>query len=112
VSASVSTLGPAASCWIDDGPPGKNGRAFSFPTPVSGTLDASAPVEENPAYCGRVTFTDVHAGGGGQPSDAPVPASCMGGTMTAEEKTLEYLFFNLGDICHTNPIPRKGPPPF
>jgi hypothetical protein len=53
-------------------------------------------------------FTDVHAGGGGVSSAASVPASCTGGTMSAEEKALEYLFFDLSGPCFVQPPPHPG----
>ena len=54
-------------------------------------------------YCGTAYFTDIHPGGGqalqdtsadGSGSPAAVPAACDGGPLTAEEKALEFLFFD------------------
>jgi hypothetical protein len=98
VSSSIASL-KAGHWWIADGTSTTQGRAMGFGTPVSVATQES---------CGRVTFTDVHLGGQGMPSAAPVPASC-GGAMSAEAKALEYLFFDLGEDCAEIP-PEPVPP--
>jgi hypothetical protein len=55
-------------------------------------------------------FTDVHAGGGGVSSTSPVPASCTGGNMSAEEKALEFVFFDLSGPCFVAGPNKAGPP--
>jgi hypothetical protein len=87
-------------------------KSLSFRTPVD-FPDGS----EGPAYCGTAYFTDIHAGGGqaledtsadGSGSPAAVPAACDGGPLTAEEKALEFLFFDQTE-CETQEV--VGPPP-
>ncbi|MGO9832819.1 MAG: hypothetical protein ACLP1X_01250 [Polyangiaceae bacterium] len=118
VSTSVTSVGPMTTEWIDDtstAPEGGsalsgNVKALSFSTPIS---DAGV------AYCGRVYFTDIHAGGGqaledtnadGPGSPAAVPGVCDGGPMTAEEKALEFLFFDKNTVCVGGSEPPPPPP--
>jgi hypothetical protein len=103
-STSVSTVGVGTQRWIyDTSTPPENVKLLSFATPIGGvTSDAGLGP---PSYCGRAMFTDIHAGGDGVPSAAPVPASCGGGPMSTEEKALEYAFFNLAGAC-VPPLPR------
>jgi hypothetical protein len=118
VSTSVTTVGPATTEWIDDtstapeggGALSGNVKALSFSTPIA---DAGA------AYCGRVYFTDIHAGGGQALEDtnadgpgvpAAVPGACDGGPMTAEEKALEFLFFDKNALCINDTLVPSLPP--
>jgi|HubBroStandDraft_4_1064222.scaffolds.fasta_scaffold44124_2 hypothetical protein len=114
VSTSVTTVGPLTTDWIDDtstaaeggGPLSGDVKALSFATPADAGL----------APCGKVYFTDIHAGGGqaledpdaDAPAPAAVPGACDGGPMTAEEKALEFLLFN-NSICIGGTS--KPPPP-
>jgi hypothetical protein len=107
VSTSVSDVATDAQVSILD--ESMVPKVFAFPTPVE-VVDGGSSVPRGP-YCGRALFTDVHAGGGGQSSTAPVPASCTGGAMSAEEKALEYFVFDLFGPCYVGPAPPKGHPP-
>jgi hypothetical protein len=105
VSASVSSVRASGSQWVYAEPLSASvPKILSFPTPVGGGVPPDAGAGGPPMlYCGQGVFTDVHAGGGGQSSAAPVPASCTTGAMSAEEKTLEFVFFNMaGGVCSTN----------
>jgi hypothetical protein len=98
VSTSVTGT-DAGVTWITDETTG-DPKVLSFSTPIGGIpTDAEAP----PQYCGRAMFTDVHAGGGGAPNTAPVPASCVGGSTSPEARALEYLFFDLAGPCQVLP---------
>jgi hypothetical protein len=109
VSTSVSSASGSTQRWIyDKSSSSLNTKALAFATPVGGLPLPDGGSESSPRYCGRAMFTDVHAGGGGVSSPASVPASCMGGTMSAEEKALEYLFFDLSGPCFVQPPPHPG----
>jgi hypothetical protein len=120
VSTSVTSTGPMTTEWINDtstAPEGGsalsgNVKALSFFTPI---VDAGAGA----SYCGKVYFTDIHAGGGqaledtnadGSGSPAAVPGACDGGPMTAEEKALEFLFFDKNAVCTGDTMPPPPPP--
>jgi hypothetical protein len=79
-------------------------KYLSFNTPIGGiTVDAGE--SGNKQYCGKAVFTDLHAGGA--PS-GDVPGSCKAADLSAQEKALEYLFFDLSACVHTENEP---PPP-
>ena len=125
VSTSVTAVGSAATDWIDDtstaldsGAPDADGaaparafagnvKALSFGVPLP-------PPSES--VCGKVFFTDLHAGGGqalaepgadGASAPAAVPAACDGGPLTPEEEALEFFLFDTPS-CSSGPPP---PPP-
>jgi hypothetical protein len=110
ISASVSSVNAASSRWIYDSSSAGAGAAdgtkfLSFLTPVGGIPDDGGGL----SYCGQAMFTDIHPGGAGLASGASVPASCTGGSSSAEEKALEYLFFEMSSSCALLPV--KGGPP-
>jgi hypothetical protein len=91
-------------------------------------LTFNTPVESAAAnQCGRVVFTDVHVSLGSGDSSHPgapgFPAGCTGpSTLTAQEKALEFMFFDLSSCVQIEtgtpmkpPIPVPGmaptPPP-
>jgi hypothetical protein len=109
VSTSVSTVTPPTERWIEgtSTSPAET-KLLSFTTPIGGVTSDGG---ESPlTYCGRAMFSDLHAGGDGQPNVAPVPSSCLGGAMSAEEKALEFAYFDLSGLCYSPPLPRKAPP--
>jgi hypothetical protein len=109
VSTSVTSTGDGGVIWIADETTG-DPKVLAFATPIGGVLP-EAGVEAEAQYCGRAMFTDVHAGGGGSPSTAPVPASCTGPSSSVEQRALEYLFFNLSGECAPVPEACGCPPP-
>ena len=68
VSTSATGVASRTNVWISDsstvpdggGLQAGNAKLLSFPTPVGG-VDVDA---ESATYCGQVSFTDIHAGGG------------------------------------------------
>jgi hypothetical protein len=112
VSTSVTGT-DAGFRWITDETTG-DPKVLSFPTPIGGVLPEAGVEEAADQYCGRAMFTDVHMGGGGVPSTAPVPASCTGASSSAEQRALEYLFFQLSGPCASRvvfPTCACQPPP-
>jgi hypothetical protein len=97
-NATLASANTSSQPWlIADNASGDPGAAmlFSFDTPI----DAPAPGDGgSPTYCGRVVYTDLHddqadttnSVGGKAP-----PAGCSPAAMTAQEKELEFVFFNL-----------------
>ena len=70
---------------------------FTFNTPVGAT---------SANQCGRVVFDDFHVENVSSNAtyNATFPAECPAGSMTPQEKLLEYLIFDLGS-CVTPDIP-------
>jgi hypothetical protein len=114
---------PAARRWIwvpqnaNDSMKRSSTQYLTFNTPVE-----SAAANQ----CGRVVFTDVHVSlGSGDSShpETPFPMGCTAPlTLTAQEKALEFMFFDLSSCVQvetgtpmTPPIPVPGtaptPPP-
>ncbi len=101
VKNDVTTVNKATSQrWVYAGSP-ESAKYFSFNTPVA------KPAE---SQCGRAVFSDIHvsneAGGGA------FPGSCTGTTdLAAQEKALEFLFFDLSSCIQKDGEPPKAPPP-
>jgi hypothetical protein len=95
VGTSVSNVDAGALWWVED-PSTSNAKVLSFTTPV-----ARQP-------CGKALFTDAHAGGA--PSGS-VPGSCTSTVMTAAERALELLFFDLTSCVSDDALAAPAPPP-
>jgi hypothetical protein len=109
VGTSVSSVNTATTQrWIYDSSTSDT-KYMSFETPIGG-LATDAGEIGGAQYCGKAVFTDLHAGG------APlgdVPGACMQTDLSAQEKALEFLFFDLS-ACVTDdtkppPIPTEPP---
>jgi hypothetical protein len=94
VGDSVSTVNAPALAWIED-PSTTDTKYLTFTTPVGST-------------CGKAAFSDLHAGGA--PS-GDVPGSCSSTTLSAQEKAMELLFFDLSACVSDDSKPAPGPPP-
>jgi hypothetical protein len=86
---------------------------FSFNTPVS--VDGGVP-----GQCGRVVFSDIHVGAAssdyGEPTANPalprtVPTQCATGALSAQEKALEFMLFDLSSCVSPDNAPPPPPPP-
>ena len=93
---------PPSQQWISDatGVP-----YFSFNTPLA------APSEEQ---CGRLVHTGIHVGVEQLTGDkeGPFPSGCKSAALTAQEKALEFLFFDLSSCVISTkeePKPPKVP---
>lgn len=100
---SVSTLpataaGTPAQQWLySTGQPFTGPLHYTFDTPV-----AYAPNNPPTTQCGRVLYSDFHvsdATAGG----ATFPTECTNGPMNAQEKTLEFMLFDLAS-CVGPPV--------
>jgi hypothetical protein len=93
-SLAATAAGTPAQQWL-----------YSSGTPLHYTFDTPVAYAPDPApttQCGRVLYSDFHvsdATSGG----ATFPTECATGTMTAQEKTLEFMLFDLASCV--------GPPP-
>jgi hypothetical protein len=96
-SALAGTTGPNGN---------QNPPAPAAPWPTHLTFDT--PVGSQPAsQCGRVLFDDFHVENTGADTGETFPAECPGGSMTAQEKMLEFMIFDLGSCL----LPTTTPPP-
>ncbi len=76
-------------------------------TPLHYTFDT--PVNTAPAsQCGRVLYSDFHVTDVATTSSVHYPKECSTGPMTAQEKVLEFMIFDLASCVAGTPPP---PPP-
>jgi hypothetical protein len=78
---------------------------MSFNAPVGAADDQ---------ICGRVVFTNVHVGAGtegGKSDDATAsfPTSCQTKTLSAQQKALEFMLFDLSSCVQRDDAPVQGP---
>ncbi len=74
---------------------------YTFNTPVAALLpDGGAPDQ-----CGRVVFSDFHVAANALSGLPTYPASCNSGEMTAQEKALAFMFFDLSGCVQRDEVP-------
>ncbi len=95
--ASATAAGTPAQRWLSTIAPFSAPVQYTFDTPVSYTA-ASPPAQR----CGRVLFSDFHVTDS-LANNTTFPAECQDAPMTPQEKTLEFLLFDLATYI--------GPPP-
>ena len=111
VADSVSSVNMATTTrWIygSSGPTtgASDTKYLSIETPIGG-VPTDGGETGGVKYCGKAVFTDLHAGGA--PS-GNIPGSCKSAALTAQEKALEFLIFNLAACVSTESEPMKLPP--
>jgi hypothetical protein len=116
VAASINTVNAPTLQWIyGGGSIGDSGiidptKYMSFGTPIGGITLPDSGAESGKQYCGKAVVTDLHAGGTKASGD--LPASCTtGGTLSAQEKALEFLFFDLAACVRDETVPQVMLPP-
>ncbi len=85
--------------WVTDGM-GISTKYLSFNTPV-----AAAPADQ----CGKVVHGDMHISASGGVIDDTFPAGCSK-TLSAQEKALAFLFFDLSSCIQPDGQPPMPPP--
>ena len=94
-----------AACWNGTCIPGHNMEALmTFNVPVG-----AAPASQ----CGRIVYSDFHVsasalGGGG----TTFPTGCNGGDLSAQEKALEFMLFDLTSCITPDYVPPPPPPKY
>jgi hypothetical protein len=112
VATSVSTYNTTTTQqWIYDPSTSPNDTKYlSFDTPIGGIPPApDAGESTTKSYCGKAVFTDLHTGGSLFATANPVPSGCGAKkALTAQQKALEFLFFDLSACVTDDSMP---PPP-
>lgn len=93
---------PAQQWLYSSGTPFTGPLHYTFDTPI-----AYAPAPKPTTQCGRVLYSDFHvsdATSGG----STFPAECVDGPMNAQEKTLEFMLFDLAS-CVGPPLGQCSP---
>lgn len=93
---------PPSQRWVY-GPTtaGASVQHMTFNTPLTATEDRK---------CGRVVYSDFHVSANAQTTSGTFPASCKTGDLSAQEKALEFMFFDLSS-CIQNDKDAPVPPP-
>jgi hypothetical protein len=115
VLSDVTTVNKGAQRWIYTPPNGGTpefDRYISFGTPVGGVPSPpDAGPDAGPSYCGKAVFSDLHVAQ--KESRDTLPTTCNGTPWAAQEKALEFLFFDLSacvqDDTKPPPTPVPGP---
>jgi hypothetical protein len=109
VADSVVSVNAPTLRWIY-GPTGSTDvKYMSFQTPIGGVVPPDSG-EGEPAYCGKAVFTDLHTGGETESTVASIPNGCPGGGLSAQQKALEFLFFDLSACVSNDSVAPPGPP--
>jgi hypothetical protein len=79
--------------------------------PEAGPGDAGPAEMSGPTYCGKAVFTDLHTSSSLFSMVNSIPNGCSGAPMTAQQKALEYLFFDLSACVSVDSVPPPALPP-
>lgn len=96
--------GPGAQQWIygmdnELSTPKPTVQYFSMNTPVGG------------AECGRMVYSDLHVStGSGDTTKVPFPTGCAKNPLTAQEKALEFMLFDLSSCVQPDEQEPEAPP--
>ena len=105
------TTDPESIRWVYSNPtmPSSGNPAlveyYSFNTPV---FEGGVP--DGGVQCGKVVFSDLHVASGNNPGGT-FPGNCVQtGGLTAQEKALEFLLFDLSSCVQNDSLPPPPPP--
>ena len=101
-SVPATANGAPAQLWLSMTVPSAAPITYTFDTPV-----AYPPTPRPSQRCGRVMYSDFHVSDA-LSAGATFPAECTDGPMTPQEKTLEFMLFDLA-AC-TGPQPSTCSP--
>jgi hypothetical protein len=102
-TAPATASGTPAQRWLFATTPFSAPLHYTFDTPI-----AYAPDPKPTKQCGRVLYSDFHVSDATS-AGATFPAECSAGPMTAQEKTLEFMLFDLASCVGPPPVAQCTP---
>ena len=109
-SIALSNVKDPATSVIDGGVAERWIYEDSMGTPY---ISANTPIEEAATpdlQCGRIVHTGIHVAAVSSDTHSAFPNGCVTGDLTAQEKALEFLFFDLSS-CVSDETKEPPPPP-
>lgn len=98
VVTSLASVTPPSQRWVSGTGAGAGIETYSFNTPVPA---------DPAAQCGRVVYSGFHIA---QSGGGTFPAECSNTPLTPQEKTLEFLLFDLAACIQKDDTPPAPPP--
>jgi hypothetical protein len=95
----VDSVTSVSQEWITSVSP-MTAQHFSFNTPIG--VDAGA-------QCGKVVYSDFHVAAN-EADGGAFPLACAGGPLTAQEKVIEFMLFDLASCVQNERQPPTPPP--
>lgn len=83
---------------------------FNTPVGAASSADAGTPDGGEAPQCGRVVFSDFHVSTDAVSSSrTPFPSACKNDTMTAQERALTFMLFDLSACVQKDDEPPEPP---
>ncbi len=98
----VDTVNAPTSRWLySQAPSPPTIQTISFNTPIGKPADQQ---------CGRGVYSNFHVANGQSGGGQTFPNECNASPLSAQEKVMEFMFFDLGSCVQDDTVPPQPPP--